>query len=325
MSVAYLGRKSICVVASTLPARFMMSQAEKLGIEKIIVMNRTLGFSYRVFKDRYPAIKIITAPASLGRQSLFFFVQLVWARLRGYDVVFFHECCLPLLDLLLMLVKPRGFYFPQVTMGGFEEIQIEEFPQRKIISLIRVLGLEKRFRFYRCPQIGDGEAEYVISARKYPDSIEVKDVNYAREVVAELAGGEVAGNKILFIAGKSFVPEQVQIKYYLDLIDVARSKGYICYIKDHPNPIYRLNIDTDKATNFDPLTPSELLGGDFRYAVGVSSSSLLAYGDRSISLVKLIDEMTPDAQALCISHFASTLPGNGIKYIASISEFEELL
>lgn len=320
------GNKSVCIVASTLPAGFMASQVDALDIDKIIVMNGNLELSYQVFKDKHPSIKIVCAPRGFVAQSLFFLIQLLRARLRGQSVVLFHECCLTLLDLLLMLVKPSGFYFPQVTMSGWEEIQFEQFPRQKLTFLIRILGLVPRFRFYRFPAIGDYVPEHVMSVRQYPDSIVSKDVRFVRELIARSSGRvEGESKKILFIAGKSCVPDAVQIRLYEDLIKIAHSRGYACYIKDHPNPAYRLNLAVDCATSYDPLVPSELLDRDFHLVVGVSSTSLLAYDERSISLVNLMVEMMPDDRALCINHFEKAAPGNKIKYINSVDDFEKLL
>lgn len=327
MSVDMLhGNRSVCIVASTLPAGFMASQVEALDIRKIIVMNENLELSYRVFKDKHPAITIVCAPKGFLALSAFFLSQLILARLRRHSVVFFHECCLTLLDLLLMLVKPSGFYFPQVTMSGWEEIEFNKFPKQKLTILISALGLVSRFRFYRFPAIGGYVPEYVMSVKQYPDCIISKDVGYVRELIAR-SSSRVEGNsrKILFIAGKSCVPDVVQIRLYEDLIKIAQSRGYACYIKDHPNSVYRLNLVVKYATNYDPLVPSELLDRDFHLVVGVSSTSLLSYDERSISLVNLILEMTPDDRALCINHFEKTAPRNKIKYIDSVNDFEKLL
>lgn len=320
------GNKSVCIVASTLPAGFMASQVEALDIGKIIVMNENLELSYRVFKDKHPAIKIVCAPKGLLALSSFFLSQLMLARLRRHSIVFFHECCLTLLDLLLMLVKPSGFYFPQVTMSGWEEIEFDRFPRQKLTFLIQMLGLVSHFKFYRFPAIGDYVPEHAISVRRYPDSIISKDVMYVRELIAQSRSCvEDSLKKILFITGKSCVPDNVQVRLYKDLIKIAQARGYACYIKDHPNPIYRLNLDVDYSMSYDPLIPSELLDRNFYLVVGVSSTSLLAYDERSISLVNLMSEMTSDDRALCIDHFDKAAPGNKIKYLDSVNDFEKLL
>lgn len=322
------GNKSIAIVASTLPAAFIASQATVLNIDRIIVMSRDLELSYKTINKRYPRTKIVLAPRGLVFRNLFFLFELIRSRLRGNPVVFFHECCLTPLDLLLMLVKPSGFYFPQVTMNGFEEISYGQFPRQKIVWLIRVLGLVNRFRFYKSPTIGSGPAEYVISAKEYPRTIKSQDVLYSRKLISlavKVLNHAPTELKILYVTGKSFIDDETQVRYYLSLIDIARSKGYVCHIKDHPNPLYRLNLISDKSVTFDPLMPSELLDEDYKYVVGVSSTALLAYGDRAVSLLNLIKEITPADRDLLVDHFEKALPGNGIKYINTISEFRDLL
>ena len=321
-------KKTICIVASTLPAAFLASQVEVLNVEKIIVMNRDLQHSYKIFEKKYPMVRVVIAPQNLVFRNLYFIFEFVSSRLLGNSVVFFHECCLTMLDLLIILVKPSGRYFPQVTMCGFEEISCEQFPKQKIVWLIRLLGLVNRFRFYKCPRIGSGPAEYAISVRVYPVNIKSMEVSYSRNLIKlsdeELNHGS-AKLKILFVTGKSFIDDEIQIRYYLSLIEIACSKGYVCHIKDHPNPLYRLNLTSDKSKVCDPLMPSELLDRDYKYVVGLSSTALLAYGDRSVSLLKLIKEMVPADRDLLVDHFEKASPRSGIKYINTIDEFGFLL
>lgn len=318
---------SICIVASTMPAGFIASQVEELGVNKIIVASENLELSYRVFKERHPAIKVVCIPTGFVAQTLFLLTELSGARLRGDRVVFFHECCMPLLDLLVMLIRPRGFYFPHSTMSQWEEIEFEQFPKGRITNIIRIFGLANRFICYRSPGVGSNETEYVISLKKYPNSIVSKDVSFVRKITS--SGSERCdgfSKKVLFITSKSFVSDAVQIELYMNLLDIAHTEGYGCYIKDHPNPIYRLNITSESATNYDPLMPSELLGQDFHIVVGVSSTALLAYGRRSISLLNILPTMSMANRVACVKTFEElALQGNGISYIDSISEFEKLL
>lgn len=321
-------KKSICVVASTLPTAFIASQVDVLSIDKIIVMNRDLELSYQILKKKFPTIKIVRAPRNYLVRDLFFLSELIRSRLTGCMVIFFHECCLTSFDLLLMLIKPNGYYFPQVTMYGFKEISYAHFPKQKISTFLRTLGLVNRFRFYMCPPIGSGPAEYVISSKEYPKSIKCMDVSYSRTIVAaetEILHDDSKDLLILFIIGKSFVDDKTQTRYFSSLIDVAYSNGYACHIKDHPNPIYRLNLMSNKAITLDPLIPSELLDFNYKYIVGLSSSALLSYGDRAFSLLDMIKEINSSDRELLFDHFEKASPGNSIKYPKSIEEFEVYL
>jgi len=320
------GKKSICIVASTLPAAFLDSQSKSLDIIEVIVLSANLELSYRVLADRYPTIRVVCAPQGLLAQSVFFVTILLRARFNGNSIVFFHECGITILDLLLVLIKPQGFYFPQVTMGGWDEVRFDQFPRQKLTYLIRALGLIPLFKFYRSSSIGGSEPEYVMSIRNYPKSIVSKDIKFVRNVIEKSKTTAVEkSNKVLFVTGKSCVPDAAQNLLYMKLIKIAHSKGYMCLIKDHPNPVYRLNLAIEGSTSCDPLIPSELMPKDYHLVVGVTSTSLLAYDERSISLVNLMSEMLPEDRAKYVNHFYQAAPDNRIKYISTIDEYTKLL
>lgn len=322
----HVENQSICIVASTLPVGFIAAQMDTLQVKKIYVLSRAHEQSYQSFRNKNPQVGIVRAPSGLLLQSLYFLFVLLKARMSGTQVVFFHECCLPILDLLLTVIKPRGYYFPQVTMSGFQEVEPAAFPRNRLYRLLGFLGVIDRFRFYRSPAVGDHESEYVMSIRSYPSSITSKDVGYSREVISRCysCSGQKT-NKILFIAGKSFVSDASQSTLFRSLIDAAHGQGYVCHVKDHPNPVYRLNLQVDGAVVIDPLLPVELMDKDYHLAVGVSSSALLGFNERAVSLVHMFDDMSPVDKSLCVNHFEEAFPGNQITYVRSLVEFGKLL
>lgn len=320
------GNKSVCIVASTIPANVIESQFEVLDVHKIIVMSNTLELSYKSIKEKHPSIQIKCAPNGTLALIVFFLVELLFAKFSSRSIVFFHECSLTILDLLVWLLKPSGYYLPQVAMAGFEEIQLNKFPKRKIIHLIRLLGLVKHFRYYRSPEVGNGLAEYVMSIRNYPNSIISKDVSFSRNLVhISYEPKEKKSKRLLFITGKSFIPDAVQIQLYTHLIAISHSIGYECHIKDHPNPLYRLNLSIEYATSFDPLIPSELLTNSYHLILGVSSTALLVGKYKTACLVNLMPEMSAFDRSLCIEHFNKSDPNNKIIYINSVDEFKKIL
>ena len=322
----HIEKQSICIVASTLPVGFIAAQIETLKVKKIYVLSESHERSYQSFSKNHPQVQIVRAPSGLLQQSLYFLFVLLKVRASGTQVVFFHECCLPLLDLLITVIKPRGYYLPQVTMSGFEEIEPEAFPRNRLYRLLGVLGITGRFRFYRSPAVGNNEIEYVMSIRSYPSSITNKDAGFSRAVVSGCyACSGQKTNKILFVAGKSFVSDASQSALFKTLVDVAHGQGYVCHVKDHPNPVYRLDLHIDGAVVLDPLLPVELMDQDYYLAVGVSSSALLGFNERAVSLVHMFDDMSPDEKRLCVNHFENAFPGNQINYVRSVVEFEKLL
>lgn len=317
---------SFCIVASTLPVGFIATQVDALHIKRIYVLSKAHEISYQSLKKQNPALKIVRLPAGLLLQSACFLFILLRARIASRRVIFFHECCLPILDLLLCMIRPHGYFFPQVTMSGFEEIEPMAFPRNKISRLLQLSGVIGRFKFYRSPSVGSNAVEYVVSIRSYPDSIESKDVGYSREAVSRsysCSGSKT--NKILFIAGKSFVADARQAEVFSLLVAAAHARGFVCHIKDHPNPLYRLNLHIDGAVVIDPQLPVELMDKDYHLAVGVSSSALLGFNERAISLVSLLEEMSQEDRQLCVNHFEDAFPGNRINYIRSFDEFGKLL
>lgn len=317
---------SICIVASTLPVGFIASQVDSLRIKRIIVVSKALERSYQSLKDRHPSIEVVQAPSGFLVQPLYFFWQLLAAKLGKNSIIVFHECCMPLLDLLLKLVRPAGYYLPQVSMSGFQEISFDQFPKSKLTCFLRVCGFVPCFKYYRSPSIGGNKPEYALSIKEYPGSIIAKDIQFSRERISRhYSGSQSKTRKILFITGKSYASNIEQLNVYRALIECANSRGYACHIKDHPNPTYRLDLPADNAVAIDPLVPVELLERDYDWAVGVSSSSLLAFDGRSISLANLFESMSAANRASIANHFYNANPENKIRYINSIDEFTNLL
>jgi hypothetical protein len=322
----HIEKHSICIVASTLPVGFIAAQIDNLKVKKIYVLSKALEQSYQSFGKNYPQVNIVRAPSGLLLQSLYFLFVLLAARASGTQVVFFHECCLPIVDLLITVIKPRGYYLPQVTMSGFQEVEPAAFPRNRLYWLLGFLGVTDRFRFYCSPAVGNNESEYLMSIRSYPSAITCKDVGFSREVVSRCysCSGQKT-NKILFVAGKSFVSDASQSTLFRSLIDAAHGRGYVCHIKDHPNSVYRLDLQIDGAVVLDPSQPVELMDQDYHLAVGVSSSALLGFNERAVSMVHMFDDMSSDDKRLCVKHFEEAFPGNQINYVRSLVEFEKLL
>ena len=319
-------KSSVCIVASTLPVAFIASQITELNIKKIIVTSQSLQLSYQGFKKISSSIKVVRAPIGFVRQSIFFFFQLCAAKLNGNSVVIFHECCLPVLDLLINFMKPSGYFLPQVKMSGWEEIAFDLFPKGKLTCFLRAFGFSSLFKYYRCSSIGGDDNEYALSIKQYCDSIVPKEINFSREKIEKYYSVlSDAEKKILFVMGRSFVSDSAQLNIYKELITIAHAKGYVCHIKDHPNLVYRLDLSSCYATALDPFLPVELLERDYYLVVGVSSTSLLAFNGRSISLINIFDEMSPEDRVYCTNHFDDADPHNNIKYINSIGEFSSLL
>jgi hypothetical protein len=319
-------KSSFCIVASTLPIGFIAAQIEELRIKRIYVLTKTHELAYQNLKKLNPSLEIVRLPSALLLREACYLFMLMRARLGNLNVIFFHECCLPIFDLLLCTIKPRGYYFPMVTMSGWNEIEPIAFPRTKFFRLFQLLGVIDRFRYYSSSQVGGNDIEYVTSMRNYPRSVTVMKVDYSRKVLSRCySPGTTKTKSILFVVGKSFVADAQQVAIFRLLAAAVFAKGYECHIKDHPNSIYRLNLQIDGAVVKDPLLPVDLMDKDYHLAVGVSSTALLLFNERAISLINLLDGMSQENRLLCVKHYDSALPNNRINYIRSLEEFEKML
>jgi len=213
-------------------------------------------------------------------------------------------------------------------MLEWEEISFSQFKKNKITSLIKFLNLANKFTYYRTPDVvNNNKSEYAISIKKYPKSIIAMDLSFTRDIASMAVRKKNINTKnILFITGKSYVQDNIQIMLYLELMDIARSLGYTLSLKDHPNPSYRLNIHHEYALILNPFIPVELLDDDFDIVVGVSSIALLAYGDRAVSLVKMIPEIAATDREACIGSFEILSTSDSkMRFILSANDFINIL
>jgi len=232
---------------------------------------------------------------------------------------------MPIFDLAVKFVNPKGFYFPQVTLISWEEIKIEDYGGSKKAALLKMLGLHSLFRYYRSRELNGQERVYAAVLCEYPRNIlSFPAKSFASSTPPEKSLSEKL-KKILFLTGKTAAPNTSQITIYKDIAVMATTLGFKCYVKDHPNPDIRIGLRDYRVEEIDPTVPAELLDKDYSWVVGVSSHSLLAFGDRAVSFVNMLTEMSAENKAFCKAHYESSRPGNRINYIDSVNEFKNLL
>ena len=79
---------------------------------------------------------------------------------------------------------------------------------------------------------------------------------------------EFEGNykrKILILSGKDWIADEIQIKAFLKIIEIALKYNFQCFIKDHPSIQGRLNLSHIKVQSIDPAIPVELIENDFAF------------------------------------------------------------
>ncbi|MEW7009875.1 polysialyltransferase family glycosyltransferase [Lentilitoribacter sp. EG35] len=315
--------KSLCIVASTLPIAFLAEKASLLKIGEVIAMSDDLAHSYSHLNSHSDLqLKIKTAPKGLLFQSIYFLIKIFLAKLRGQEVIFFHECCMPVFDLILTFLNPNGHYYPQVSMSGSKLIDYAELPRSKIFNFISHIGLKNHFDAYYSPGVGGSKPEYHVSVKKYPNGIEEHPIGY---LMRNRNGATATERSILFVVGKSRVPDEDQIDLYDRIIKIALDNRYRCYIKDHPNQKFQLGYINDLSIILNSSLPSELINDNYQWVIGTSSTSLLNHGKRAISLIGMLQSFKAADQALIKSHFRETDPNHKINFVDNDEQLFNLL
>lgn len=320
--------RSVAIVASTLPVASLRDRSQALGVDRVITTSARLSRSYAYLaQGTGRKIAVDSAPAGFLAQGLYFLILLAKLRIRGQRIVIFHECCMPALDLAILLVRPRGDHFPQVSMLGSIPMDMSAAPRSKLFDLLKVTGLSRLFHLYHSLPVGDNPAEYSISVKSYPRSIASHPAGYSDLGAFDKTerSAKAVSRKILLLVSKSFSSDQEQVELFSDIVEIAGRYGFRCDVKDHPNPLFRLGFDSEAARPIDPEIPSELLDDDYDLVVGTSSTGLLRYGDRALSAVELLPSPSGDDVALSKRHFEETAPGHKIRYMQSLQQLELII
>ena len=319
--------RSTCIVASTLPIAFLAANAEKLGVKRVVTTSGNLSRSYGYLAGRIGRdVKIDTAPSGFVRQCAYFAFLVAECRLLGRRLVIFHECCMPVLDLMILFFRPRGDHFPQVSMLGSIPMDISAGPRSKLLTLLRMSGLSRFFTLYYSPAVGDNPGEYNLSVRSYPSSIATHPVGYAGESGSAAEGGKTTTSRaILLLTGKSRSKDEEQVALFEEIAALARRLGFRCDVKDHPNPYFRLGFGGNGTNAIDPEMPSELLDDDYALVIGASSTGLLRYGNRAFSTVEMLKSLSAEEAGLLKKHFDLAAPGHRLRYLTGLQQLETIL
>ena len=318
--------RSVSIVASTLPFAFLVAQAETLGVDRIVATSASLKRSYGYLVHEISSdMKIETTPMGFVRQSLHFALLVAKCRLFGQRLVIFHECCMPVLDLLILLLRPKGDHFPQVSMLGSIPIDISTAPKSKLLTLLKICRLDRFFVLYYSPPVGNNPGEYSLSVKAYPRSIVSHPVGYAGEAGTEADDVLPRSRTILLLTGKAFSSDEDQMIVFSEIVELAAKRGFRCDVKDHPNPYFRLGFANEASRSIDPEMPSELLGSDYMLVIGASSTGLLKYGKRAFSIIEMLPSLSADETGLAKKHFDMAAPGHTLRYLESLQQLEWIL
>jgi len=324
--VPELTEGSIAFVASLLPAAFLVEHASQLRIRRVIVSSAALMPSFeRVAALLPPPVVVEAVPmgpvGSAGRIA-----ARIWsAKRRGETVVFFHECCWPVFDLLVDFLAAPAMFFPQVTMSGFDVVDPSEVPRAPTWAHRAKRALfgfvAGRFVAYRAPkQSGSGGYDYFLRYRQYPSTVRPFAI---APRLSLLARANQISRSVLLIAGTEAVPDEELRQIYRTIIGMARDYGYRVIVKDHP--LSPLNIDVGDCDVIDAFLPVELLDESFTVSIGVASTGLLAVGGRKVSLVNVLESMPPKVKRMRMQHLQALPGAAAIEFVDSLEAIRHLL
>jgi hypothetical protein len=296
--------ESIAFAGSTLPILFIKNNISQFNIKKIILSTERLKPSYDGIKNQSNELKVDFLPKNVVLRNLKLIMYfLVW---RNKRIIFFHEGGWFFLDLLIILIKPKGYFAPQTNMKIFNKItNIKDLdnPYYKIMYIL----FNKLFHFY-CETKDHGIGfMYMLSTKKYPPDIKkVKSLNLTRRINNSL--GVKSRKKILFLVGSDSCSSIELQSIYKKLINFTLKNKFDVYLKDHPNFDTRLNLEIKNVVLVDPNIPAELIEEKFDFVVTSSSASIRTFNSSKISILKLIKSMQKKSII------------NRVNYLSSISK-----
>ena len=227
-------------------------------------------------------------------KNLQLFFIILFSKITSNKIFFFHECCWPFFDLFIWLLRPKGYFYPQVSMKSFIELSNKKtnlkvsFKQKFFLKIFR-----KLFSIYTTKDDGGSNkfSHYYMAINKYPPSIRNFTVIDSNKIIkARKKSIPKYERSILFIADKDKISGELLINSYNDLIDSLSAVGYDCYLKQHPDKKNHLSLNNKNLKILDYATPIELLFDDYSYMIGTTSSSLSYFSNISVSIVNFYND-----------------------------------
>tara|TARA_B100000795_G_scaffold229961_1_gene187226 strand:- start:1152 stop:2126 length:975 start_codon:yes stop_codon:yes gene_type:complete len=306
-------------VASTLPISELNKNIKKWEINEIIIASEDLLASYKFLTDNYPYIRLTILPKLRFKQVIILLWKLLKLKLTSCRVYFFHECCWVVLDILISLIKPKGAYFPQVTMSGNP---IKDTGCRFDKITYRIFTFYWFQRMFNIHRIINNNS-ICFSLKKYPKTITINNISprvSLRKKIKE--------KKILFVIDSEFHDNNLMLALK-KAIKLLLENGYQCEIKDHPRESERFNISNQfsefSLIELDPNKPIELIPDEFLSVIGLYSTALIFFGDRSVSLLNFTEDADADAYFFRKRHLMNMPGGSSIHFIDNINEILDIL
>lgn len=311
-------------VASTMPFAIVRNMAMTNTEMKLVLMAKNLYPAYSYINETFQNISISVLPQYFLKHAIYLAFILTKAALLKRKIVFFHECCCPILDVLIKLIRPNGHYYPIVEMSNAARLSsFKYYPFCKIKYFLQITFLWRWFIVYEAPPVDKSlKNDYFLALKKYPKSIKIHSVKESRSLsVVNLSSLKIQSvKKIIFLCGVSLFDTSKVILILESIAEYALQNGFECYVKDHPNTEFRLGFNYPGLTLLDPKKAVESMDDVYSLAIGITSNSLSLFGERSVSVVNMVDGLSEQDRALAIK-FIKNLPGaESIKYPDSMDQ-----
>jgi hypothetical protein len=313
-------------VASTLPALFLVNNIEKNKITRIILRKKIHYESYLYIQKKFPNIQIELIEENVIKELFYIALILLNVKINKNKIIFFHECCWPILDILINIIKPNGLFVPQIHLFvGQYPIDFLNLPppsswsgwcKRKIFT-----QFENLFKIYDFKNSVDGAANFALSCNKYPLTIKKIDLPIFKYGKNNLSKNHI--RNVILLTGTHLVEKHELIKLFNEIIKILKKEKYTIYIKDHPTD--RLNYSFDDCINIEASMPIELINIEIDILISISSAVLSRIGNTRISILHLLNTMS-ELDKKNTKLFLEKLPEyNEINFVYNYEDFQNII
>jgi hypothetical protein len=258
---------SIAFCASTLPFGQIVRDFNALRIDEVVCASKALGLSYeKGFAHLGLSIEVNVASGNrIARNK-----HLIKHLFKRKQVIIFHECSWPELDLLLILLRIKPMYLPSVTLASRTRVQISEIPMRNRIFAILT---HRWFDFYRT-DADDGGVYYTPAVKPHLRMPTSPAQSFGQKLIETPITGNLP-QRVLILTGTEVVPGDILVALYEKIISQIKAVNIEVHAKDHPNPNSRLGDLSGIAQRIDSDLPLECLDlSQYRALISVASTGL---------------------------------------------------
>ncbi len=258
------------------------------------------------------------------------------------DILVFHECCWPILDILLILSRSNVSHKPIVTLNGYRFLKNDEtsfiawfkfFSNHNFINrLLKSISSSFFSIFFHHAECTDDGGNtslripvlkekfkrgWIASSPYHSSNQNLKLIhNQSNEIKSPI-------NNVLILCATEPIDNLTQIQIYNKIIDLFVRNNFSISYKDHPRMNARLGLKNSLATEINPLLPSQLFNQKYDIVIGAFSTSLIEVRGikRTISIGKLINL----PESVYFERIRHLEPFIGFKNIDFIDDLNELL